>query len=365
MSTSAVDTLSTEPNNAQKQISTYRRIVLLTEGFSTLFYAKTAISLLRYRRDDILAILDAGESGKSAQQLFGVGDSTPVVASLDGLDADAVFLGTAVAGGKMPESWRPIILAALARGIDVVSGMHDFLSEDPEFRLAAQRNDCCLVDIRRNNEKTTSTGEGFRSGCLRIHTVGQDCSLGKMVVSLEVQRELVARSEDAQFVATGQTGIMISGDGVPIDCVVSDFVNGSAEALVRRNESHDILLIEGQGSISHPSFSAVTLGLLHGSAPDGLIYCYEVGRETVKGLDNVPLLPHRTMIDAYQTAASLRHPACVIGIAMNSRNVSPEEADAERERIEQEFGLPVCDVYRDGAAPLANAVLHLRKELGK
>lgn len=360
-----MDTQSTEPNDSQKRISTYRRIVLLTEGFSTPFYAKTAISLMRYRRDDIVAILDSAEACKSAQQLFGVGGSTPVVASLDGLDADAVFLGTAVAGGKLPESWRSIILAALARGIDVVSGMHDFLSEDPEFSLAAKRNDCCLIDVRRNNENVTSTGEGFRSGCLRIHTVGQDCSLGKMVVSLEVQRELVARGEDAQFVATGQTGIMISGAGVPIDCVVSDFVNGSAEALVRRNESHDILLIEGQGSISHPSFSAVTLGLLHGSAPDGLIYCYEVGRETVKGLDNVPLLPHRTMIDAYLAAASLRHPTRVIAIAMNSRNVSPEEADAERERIEQEFGLPVCDVYRHGTAPLADAVSRLRKELGK
>ena len=220
-----------------------------------------------------------------------------------------------------------------------------------------------MIDVRRNNEHVTSTGKGFRSGCLRIHTVGQDCSLGKMVVSLEVQRELANRGVDAQFVATGQTGIMISGDGVPIDCVVSDFVNGAAEALVRRNEHHDILLIEGQGSISHPSFSAVTMGLLHGCAPDGLIYCYEVGRKTVKGLENVPLLPHRTLIDAYEANASLRHPARVIGIAINSRNITSQEATSERQRIEAEFGLPVCDVYLDGASVLADAVIDLQRRL--
>lgn len=363
MSTSVAETLSTDPSGSQQLISTYRRIVLLTQGYSTPFYAKTAMSLLRYRRDDIIAVLDASQTASTAGQLFGVGDSTPIVASLDQLDADAVFLGTAAAGGALPETWRPLILDALARGIDVVSGMHDFLADDPEFRRAAEQNGCQLIDVRSNNEKVTSTGEEFRSECLRIHTVGQDCSLGKMVVSLEVQRELAARGQDAQFVATGQTGIMISGDGVPIDCVVSDFVNGAAEALIRRYQHHDILLIEGQGSISHPSFSAVTMGLLHGSSPDGLIYCYEVGRKTVKGLDNVPLLHHRTMIDTYVATAGLRHPARVIGIAMNSRNVSPEEAMAERQRMEHEFGLPVCDVYRDGAGPLADAVSVLQKEL--
>lgn len=364
MSASIVETVSTNSRNLQQRIANYRRIVLLTEGFSTPFYAKTAMSLLRYRGDDIIAILDADQVGQSAEQLFGIGDETPVVASLDGLEVDAVFLGTAAAGGKLPVQWRPIILDALGRGIDVVSGMHDFLSDDPEFSQAAEQNGCRLADVRQNNENTTSTGEGFRKDCLRIHTVGQDCSLGKMVVSLEVQRELAGRGEDAHFVATGQTGIMISGDGVPIDCVVSDFVNGAAEALIRRNEQHDILLIEGQGSISHRSFSAVTMGLLHGSAPDGLIYCYEVGRKAVKGLDNVVLRPHRTMIDAYQTIASLRHPTRVIGIAMNSRNVSPAEANNERERMEQEFGLPVCDVYRDGPVRLADAVIRLRQELG-
>ena len=137
----------------------------------------------------------------------------------------------------------------------------------------------------------------------------------------------------------------------------------AAESLVRRNEQHDVLLVEGQGCISHPSFSAVTLGLLHGCAPHGLIFCYEVGRDEVKGLDNIPLRPNRELIAAYELAASLRHPCQVIGIAMNGRNVTAEELADERKRIEDEFGLPVCDVYRDGPAVLADAVVKLQQEL--
>lgn len=353
---------SNQSDGARMKLTGYRRIVLLTEGFSTLFFAKTAFSMLRYRESDVVAVLDAGEAGKNAQTLFGVGGDIPAVGSLDGLDADALFVGIATPGGKLPAQWRSIILDALRRGVDVVSGLHDFLNDDPEFTRVAAENGRQLFDVRRNNEHETSTGTSFREECLRIHTVGHDCSVGKMVVSLEVQRELAQRGLDAQFVATGQTGIMISGDGVSVDCVVSDFVNGSVEALVRRNQEHDVLLIEGQGSISHPSFSSVTLGLLHGCAPDGLIFCYEVGRTTVKGLDRVALLPNRKLIEAYEANASLRHPCRVIGIAMNSRNVSSEEAETERDRIRAEFGLPVCDVYRHGASALADAVVSLQRE---
>ncbi|WP_153556976.1 DUF1611 domain-containing protein [Roseimaritima sediminicola] len=345
-----------------ESLSSYRRIALLTEGYSTPFYAKTAISMLRYRREDVVAVVDAGEQGKRAAELFGVGDDVPVVGSLKNVNADALFLGTSVAGGKLPGEWRAIIIKAIERGLDVVSGNHQFLIDDAEFREAAQASGSRLIDVRRNTENATSTGKPFRDGCCRIHTVGQDCSLGKMVVSLELQRELARRDLDAAFVATGQTGIMISGDGVPVDCVVSDFVNGSVEALIRRHDHHDFLLIEGQGSLAHPSFSAVTLGLLHGCSPDALIYCYEVGRKNVKGLDHVPLVDHRTMINAYESLSALRHPARVIGIAMNSRNVSADEAAAERERMRAEFGLPVCDVYVDGPAVLADAVQRFQQE---
>lgn len=348
---------------ALRGVADYRRIALLTEGFSQPFYAKTAMSLLRYRPDDVVAVLDAGEAGKTAADLFGVGGDTPIVAGLDGLKADAVFLGIAAPGGRLPEAWRGLIGDALRRGADVVSGMHDFLADDSEFAALAAESGAALVDVRKNRERDTSTGLPFRPGCLRVHAVGHDCSVGKMVVTLELERELVRRGVDAKFLATGQTGIMIAGAGVPIDCVVSDFVNGAAEALVRRNEAHDVLLIEGQGSVSHPSFSGVTTGLLHGCAPHGLIYCYEVGRTRVKGLDGVEIPPHRRLIDVYETLASLRQPCRVIGVAINGSKVSLEEAEAERDRIQAELGLPVCDVYRHGAGVLADAVSELRRDV--
>lgn len=348
--------------NQPIDLGSYRRILLLTDGFSTPFLAKTAISMMRYRRADVLAVLDQELAGKDASEVFGTGDGVPFVDHLPN-DADAVFIGIAPPGGKLPPAWRPVICEALIRGIDVVSGLHDFLSDDEEFVSLSKTHGGQLLDVRRNSEKETATGEPFRQGCLRIHAVGHDCSVGKMVATLEVQRELASRGLDAKFIASGQTGIMISGEGVPVDCVVADFINGAVEGLVRRNDQHDILLVEGQGCISHPSFSAVTLGLLHGCAPHGLIYCYEVGREEVKGLNGSPLLPMRRLIETYELAASLRHPCEVIGIAMNSRNVSEAESAEERTRVADEFGLPVCDVYRDGAGQLADAVVNLQSRL--
>jgi uncharacterized NAD-dependent epimerase/dehydratase family protein len=353
-----VDAADTSASELQK----YRRIILLTDGFSTPFLAKTAISLLRYRQNDIAAVLDSTDAGTTAQSLFGTGGNIPVVGSLDQTDADALFIGIAPPGGKLPEHWRAIVISALSRGMDVVSGLHDFLCSDSEFTSAAEEHGCRLIDVRRNNERQTALHAEFREGCLRILTVGHDCSVGKMVTSLEIQRVLAERGQDAQFLATGQTGIMIAGDGVPIDCVVADFVNGSAESLVQRHEQHDILLIEGQGSLSHPSFSAVTLGLLHGCAPDGLIMCYEAGREMVKGLDEIAIPPLQTLVTAYETIAALRNPCRVIGISVNGRNLSADQTAAECERVSSELGLPACDVYRDGADVLADAVLAIRSE---
>jgi uncharacterized NAD-dependent epimerase/dehydratase family protein len=354
----------TSPSDAAPSpITAYRRIALLTDGYTTPFLAKTAMSLLRYRADDVIALLDASSVGKTAGELLGVGGKTPVMANLEETDADALFLGIAPPGGNLPAEWRQTILSALHRGIDVVSGLHDFLCRDDDFVAAAKTSGARLIDVRKNNERQTASGEALPGDCLRIHTVGQDCAVGKMVVSLEVQRGLQARGVDAGFAATGQTGIMIAGEGTPVDCVVADFINGATEALVRRLSHHEALIVEGQGSLSHPSFSGVTLGLLHGCAPHGLIFCYELGRTHVKGLKNIPLQPIGPLLKAYEATASLRHPARVIGIGVNTRNATAEEAETEKERIAKEFGLPVCDVYRDGADALVDAVLNLRKEL--
>lgn len=341
-----------------------RRMVILTEGKTTPFYAKTAMSLLRYRSQDVLALLDSTAAGKTAGELLQMGGETPIVATLNAVESpDSLVLGIAPPGGQIPPEWKSILMEAIERGLDIVSGLHEFLTDDTELTSLAARHGVRIVDVRKNQEKTPADCVDFRPGCLRIHTVGHDCTVGKMVASLEVQLGLVQRGIDAHFVATGQTGIMVSGAGTPIDCVVSDFVNGAAERLVLASEHHDVLLIEGQGSIVHPRFSGVTLGLLHGCAPQGLILCYEVGRKTVKGLDHVPIEPLGRLRDLYETIASVRYPCRVIGVAMNSRNVDEDEAERERIRVEDELGLPACDVYRHGADVLVDAVQALREEL--
>lgn len=345
-------------------INEYRRIAIAVGDDAPLSNSKTAISLLRYRGEHCLAVIDPAHQGKTTQDLYGVGGSTPVVGSLSEVNSpDALFIGISPPGGQMPESLSRVIAAGVDGGLDIVSGLHEFLVENEDFCQAAQRSGSRLIDVRRNQHRQTARCAEFRSGCLRIHAVGQDCSVGKMVTMLELERGLQLRQRDAKFLATGQTGIMIKGNGVPVDCVVSDFVNGAVEELVLQHEQHEILLIEGQGSITHPAFSAVTLGLLHGCAPQGLILCYEAARPHVKAMPHVPLKSLERYRELYEQLASERYPAEVIGVAMNGRHLTEAEAVIEKQQVQERLGLPVCDVYRDGPDLLVDAVLNLRGRL--
>lgn len=343
------------------------RIVILTEGKTDPLTAKTANVLLRCRGEDVVAVLDSTQAGKTAQELLGVGGETPIVgsldevASIDGKGPDTLLIGVATAGGKIPAEWRALCLDAVRRGMSLVSGMHQFLSDDPEIVAAAAEAGVTIHDVRKNNEKDVATRLDLNDDCLRVLTVGQDCSVGKMLAALEISRGLERRGVDSKFVATGQTGIMVEGDGIPVDCVVSDFVNGACEKLVRQNLSREVMIVEGQATITHPRFSAVSLGLLHGVNPHAMIYVYEAGRETIRGMDYLPLPSHRSVIDAYEHMAAFGHPAKVIAIAMNSRKVTAEEAEAERERMRAEFGLPIADPIRHGPDELVDAVLAFKK----
>ncbi|MCE9526420.1 MAG: NAD-dependent epimerase/dehydratase family protein, partial [Planctomycetales bacterium] len=235
---------------------------------------------------------------------------------------------------------------------------------DPEFSAAAAKSGVKLTDIRKNSEKSIARRVGLRPDCLRVHTVGHDCSIGKMVVSVEVTNGLKKKGQDAKFIATGQTGIMIEGDGLPIDCIVADFVSGSAEKLVLENQHHDILLVEGQGSLVHPSYSGVTLSLLHGCAPQALILCYEIGRDRVTGVESVAIPPLAKIQNIFEVMANIHQRCEVIGIGVNSRRVNAAEAAKERERVRAEFGLPVCDVLRDGPEELVDAVIAFKNRGG-
>jgi uncharacterized NAD-dependent epimerase/dehydratase family protein len=341
-----------------------RRIVILTDGHTNPITAKTASCVVRYKPKEVVALLDTTQPGRTSQELLGVGGAIPVVAKLaDAPNANTLMIGIAPSGGKLPEPWRKILLEAVDRGMSIVSGLHDFISNDTEIAAAAARRKVVIYDVRKNNERDVANRRNLREDCLRIHTVGQDCSVGKMLASVEITLGLKARGHDAKFIATGQTGIMIEGDGCPVDCVVSDFVNGAVEKLILANQHHDILVVEGQGSISHPRYSAVTAGLLHGCVPHGMIMVYEAGRQNVYGMDYVKLTPLAKLVEAYELLASLAMPSRVIGVAVNSRLLNPDDAEKERDRVRRELGVPVCDVIRHGPGEMVDAVLALRHEL--
>jgi uncharacterized NAD-dependent epimerase/dehydratase family protein len=337
-----------------------RRIVLLTEGHSEPLAGKTASCLLRYRSSEIVAILDSSQAGKTADDLFRVGGRIPVVATLaEAGQADELLVGIAPPGGRIPPAWRPVILAAIGRGMRIVSGLHEFIADDREFATAARDQGVEIRDVRRNDERDVAKCPPLREECLRILTIGQDISVGKMVTSVELTRALRARGVDAKFVATGQTGIMIEGDGCPIDRVISDFVNGAVEKQVLANQHHEMLVVEGQATITHPQYSGVSLGLLHGCDPHGMILVYEAGRPHHMGLPHIPLPPLERVIAAYETMAGFRGGGRVIGVAMNSRRLTADEAEAERDRMGVRLGLPVVDPVRHGSGALVEAVAAL------
>lgn len=335
-------------------------MLCLTEGHTEPHAGKTAANLVRYKREEVVGLLDSTQKGRTAGELLGTGPDVPIFGSLDEApDANMLVLGIAPPGGKIPSAWRAVILDAITRRkMDVMAGLHDFLSDDAEFAAAAKAAGTKLIDVRKNSEKTIARRKGIRPDCLRVHTVGHDCSIGKMVVSVEVANGLKRRGRDAKFIATGQTGIMIEGDGLPLDCVVADFVSGAAEKMILEHQHHEILLVEGQGSLVHPSYSGVTLSLLHGCAPQALILCYEIGRETVTGVESVKIPPLSLHKQLFETMANLHQKCEVIGIGINSRRVSSEEAFLERARVKAEFGLPACDVLRDGPDELVDAVIN-------
>jgi uncharacterized NAD-dependent epimerase/dehydratase family protein len=333
-----------------------RKMILLTWGHSNPRTAKTATGLLRYCPQECVAVFDPDCAGQTAQDCLEVGGQIPIVARLEEApEANTLVIGIAPPGGKVPAAWRAVILEAIGRGMHVLSGLHDFLSEDPQLATAAREHGVEITDIRKNSFKQIARREGFNPDCLRLHTVGHDCSVGKMVVSLELERGLTAIGRDAHFVATGQTGIMVSGSGLPIDCIVADFVSGAAESLVLDAQHHEIIVVEGQGSLAHPSYSAVTLGLLHGCQPHGLVFVFEAGRETVGGLEHVVLPSLKKQRALFEAMASIYQPCETIGLAMNGRKLSQAQATEVARAVEAEMELPVVDVIRDGPGRLVAA----------
>lgn len=270
--------------------------------------------------------------------------------------ARSLIIGVAPMGGAFDPTWIEVLHEAARLGYDIVSGMHTKLSAVPGLAELAAKFGGRLVDIRiPPNNIPIATGVQ-RTG-RRLLTVGTDCAVGKKYTALALERELRARGRKATFRATGQTGIMIAGTGIPIDAVVSDFVAGAAEMLSPANDADHWDIVEGQGSLFHPSYAGVTLGLIHGSQPDALVLCHDLSRRMIDCMDGYPIPPLRICIARYVEAAQLTNRAVrCIGVAVNSSNLAESAYRQACDGIEAELGLPCVDPIRDGVARLAAAL---------
>ena len=343
------------------------RLVILTEGQFGDHHAKTAYGVIRYGRDDVIAVLDSTKAGRNVSE-FLPGHDIPIVATLDAALAlsprpDALLIGIAPTGGKLPAEWRATILAAIAAGLDVLSGLHTFLGDDAEFAAAAAVHGTHIVDYRRPPERMeTAIGRRHGPGKRVILTVATDCAIGKMSVALELRKSAVAAGQRAVFVPTGQTGMMIEGWGVAVDRVISDFTQGTVEWLVEQAETMgDWILVEGQGSLDHPAYSSVTLGLIHGATPQAMVMVHKPGM-TDHDFDHLPdvtfpIAPLPEFIRLHEQVAGLVAPSKVVAVALNTSRY-PDDADARRLIAEAEAltGLPADDPVRFGADRLWAAI---------
>ncbi len=313
--------------------------------------AKTAFGLRDWCPDDV-----AGEwSLPGCEVTLGLPRLTPQEAQRRG--AGSIVVGIAPTGGKLPPHWIAELKAAAEAGLDVVSGLHTRLTSFPDLVQAASRSGARLIDVRHSEESYGAASGRKRTG-KRVLTVGTDCALGKKYTALALAKNLRSRGVAASFRATGQTGIMISGEGIAMDAVIADFVAGAAERLSPDNTADHWDVIEGQGSLFHPAYAGVTLGLLHGSQPDAIVLCHDPSRRTIDEYPDYPIPDLRVAIDDYLRAGRLTNAAIrCVGLSINSSSLSDAECAEYFHRLKRELGLPVCDPVRTGVDELASALL--------
>jgi uncharacterized NAD-dependent epimerase/dehydratase family protein len=338
------------------------RYLILAEGFSSdPHHGKTMQGVLRYRRDDVVAILDSTRG--SGETLDGV----PIVATVEDalrFEPDTALVGVATQGGRFPPQWREVLRSSVMNGLDIDNGLHVFLADDPELQELAAGHGVELRDLRRPpTDVSTATGANLDVPGTIVLTVGSDCAIGKMTVALELDLEARRRGLASIFVPTGQTGIAIAGWGISVDAVVADFIAGAAERLVVEGAerlgagSAGLLWVEGQGSIIHPVYSGVTLGLFHGSTPHLLLLCHRAGQTEIDGAGGGPhpLLPLADLVQLHERLALPARPARVAAIALNTRDLDDAEARAAIEAAEAETGLTADDPVRFGAGRILAA----------
>lgn len=335
-----------------------RRILILGEAFShDPHYGKTLRGIVRYGPDPVVAILDSQRVGEEHEGIPIVG----TVADALPHEPTVAVVGVATQGGRFPPAWRGLLEDAIVAGLDIESGLHEFLSEDPELRELASAHGVELRDLRRPPEGlNVATGANLELDAAIVLTVGSDCAIGKKTVAVELDLEARRRGLDSVFVPTGQTGIAIAGWGIAIDAVVADFLAGAAERLVVEGARRGgkLLFVEGQGSLVHPLYSGVTLGLVHGSAPHLFVLCHAAGATEIEGSPGHPIPPLTELIELHERIALPARRAKVACIALNTAGIADdEEAREVIAEVAAETDLPADDPVRFGAQHLLDALL--------
>ena len=333
------------------------RYVILAEGYSgDPHYGKTARGVVRYRRENVVCLVDSQRPGATL-------DGVPVLGTLEealALRPDTALVGVATQGGRFPPEWRDLLKRCIAAGLDVESGLHEFMADDEELSELARRHEVELRDLRRPpTDLNVPTGENLRVPATIVHTVGSECAIGKKTVALELDLEARRRGHASRFVPTGQTGIVIAGWGIAVDAVVADFLAGAAERLVvegHRRGGEELLFVEGQGSLVHPAYSGVTLGLLHGCAPHLLVLCHRAGQTEVEGYPGHPIPPLAELVALYEQSSLPARRARVAAIALNTAGLDEDEARGAVVIAAAETGLPADDPVRFGPGRLLDAL---------
>lgn len=339
-------------------MSDARRILILGEGFShDPHYGKTMRGIVRYGPDPVVAILDSARAGESYEAIPIVG----TVAEALSFEPTVAVVGVATQGGRFPPAWRELLKSAIAAGLDVESGLHEFISDDPELSELARRHGVELRDLRKPPAGlNVPTGANLRVDAKIVLTVGSDCAIGKKTVAVELDLEARRRGLESVFVPTGQTGIVIAGWGIAVDAVVADFLAGAAEELVVEGARRGgkLLFVEGQGSIVHPLYSGVTLGLIHGSVPHAFVLCHRARATEIEGCPGHPIPALSELVELHERIALPARKARVACIALNTADLRrDEDARAEIAAVAADTGLPADDPVRFGAGYLLDALL--------
>ena len=337
------------------------RYLVLADGSFGPQTSKTANACIRYTPERVVGVIDASRAGQTAEQVIGFGGDIPVVATLDeglALKPNALLIGIAPAGGKLPPDWIALLSRAIEHRLEIWSGLHSFVGDVPELAALAKKHGVAIHDLRRPPaDLDVARGRVRDVNATVVLTVGTDCNIGKMTTQLQLLGGLRQRGIRTSFAATGQTGILIEGRGIGVDAVIADFIAGAAEQLVLEcAKDSDLVLVEGQGSIIHPSFSGVTYGLLHGSLPHAQIMCAQPSRTKIRNQEWVAIPPLPEFIALSEKAAAPLRPAPVIAVALNTFDLDEATARREIERTAKETGLPTTDPVRYDPAPINDAV---------